>query len=57
MKCLEECTAEQVKEMSLEELKVLWAKIQEETAEKMVREKIIEMIQSDTDAKGNLIEN
>ena len=57
MKCLEECTVEQVKKMSLEELKVLWAKIQEETAEKMVREKIIEMIQSDTDAKGNLIEN
>lgn len=45
MKCLEDYTIEQVKEMSYEELKVLWEKIAEEKHAMDMRATIVSMLE------------
>lgn len=44
MKCLEGYTVGQVKELSREELKVLWNEMQEEAVETEIRKRIIDTL-------------
>ncbi len=46
MKCLESLTIEQVKEMTLPELKVLWNNIMEEKEEMDIRATVVKMLET-----------
>ena len=56
MKCLEEYTIKHVKEMSPEEVKLLWDKFADETKVEAVRKKLIEVLEIE-DANKSLIES
>ena len=56
MKCLEEYTIEYVKEMSPEEVKLLWDRFADENKVEAVRKKLIEVLEIE-DANKSLIEN
>lgn len=56
MKCLEDYTIEQVKEMSHEELITLWNKITEEKQTMDMRATIVEMLEI-MEANKSVIEN
>lgn len=45
MKCLEDYTIEQVKEMSYEELTVIWNKIVQEKHEEDIRATVVNMLE------------
>ena len=56
MKCFEGYTVEQIKEMSPDEIKVLWDKFADESKVEAARAKLIEVMEIE-EAKSNLIEN
>ena len=56
MKCFEGYSIEQIKEMSPEEVKVLWDRFADESKVEVARAKLIEVLEI-SEAKINLIEN
>ena len=56
MKCFEGYTVEQIKEMSPDEIKVLWDKFADESKVGAARAKLIEVMELE-EAKSDLIEN
>jgi len=56
MKCFEGYTIEQIKEMSSDEVKVLWDKFADESKVESARSKLIEIFEID-EAKNGLIES